>query len=124
MVQKACAWAIDRLKRCCEKMGEGSLHCSFPVSSSNEEEQVAASTSGTELGADAQEEEQATRACAAGQPQAQPDGEAEAEADAAEADRHPAATPAAGSDQLQVQCPDAASPYAAEQQVNAGPLPE
>ncbi|KAI7841350.1 hypothetical protein COHA_004968 [Chlorella ohadii] len=27
--EKECAWAIDRLKKCCEKMGKGSLHCAF-----------------------------------------------------------------------------------------------
>lgn len=30
IVQKECAWAIDRLKKCCQKMGKDSLHCSFP----------------------------------------------------------------------------------------------
>jgi hypothetical protein len=29
-MQRECAWAIDQLKRCCEKVGKDSLHCSFP----------------------------------------------------------------------------------------------
>lgn len=28
-LQRECAWAIQQLKRCCEKTGKGSLHCSF-----------------------------------------------------------------------------------------------
>jgi hypothetical protein len=37
--QKACTWAIDRLRQCCRKMGRDSLHCSFP---DNDEQQGAA----------------------------------------------------------------------------------
>lgn len=114
--RKACAWAIDRLKRCCEKMGEGSLHCSFPASSSDEDQQAAADAGSAQPGADAQGEE--AGASDAAQQRTQPDAEA------VELDQDPAATTAAGRDPLEAQPPDDAAPHATAEQVDERPPPE
>lgn len=61
--ERACAWAIDRLKRCCEKMGEGSTHCAFSASA------PASESKGKQPAAPADEQQQQD-AAVAGQPAA------------------------------------------------------
>jgi hypothetical protein len=51
LLQRACTWYIDRLKRCCEQMGKGSLHCSFPGAAKQEQQQQQPGDAGPEQAA-------------------------------------------------------------------------
>lgn len=97
--QRECAWAIDRLRRCCEKMGSASLHCAFQPQAQVQEEPQAQAQAQEE----AQEVGPATAAADAAAAGVQLEADAAAAQGGAAAAQGGAAQAAAAADQPQGQ---------------------